>query len=174
MEIDEGAAKDNWTVDCLGAGGSMDMQAMLETTEKALDSLLANGAVEDMRREDAVNFKCLTTRWKKGWAHERRRVKARFVARECMWPEHREDLFSPWATHSATRVIDFTALKLSMKTLEVDAVDPHFQAREHEEVVVEPSAECLERPELGKTRTLCGDRDQGDDRQGRTGWSTGR
>ena len=35
-KIDEGAAKDTWTVDCLGGGA----------TKKALDSLLAHGVVE--------------------------------------------------------------------------------------------------------------------------------
>ena len=43
---------DTWT-DCLGAGGELDRQAADEATEKALDSLLAHGVVEDMKREDA-------------------------------------------------------------------------------------------------------------------------
>ena len=60
--LDEDAAGDTWT-DCLGAGGELDRQAADEAIEKALDSLLAHGFVEDMRREDAKGFKTLTTRW---------------------------------------------------------------------------------------------------------------
>ena len=60
--LDEDAAEDTWT-DCLGAGGQLDRQAADEAIEKALDSLLAHGFVEDMRREDAKGFKTLTTRW---------------------------------------------------------------------------------------------------------------
>ena len=43
----------------------------------------------------------------------------------------REDLFSHGATHSAGRVLDFTALKLGLETLEADAVDVFSQAPEH-------------------------------------------
>ena len=59
--LDEDAAGDTWT-DCLEAGGELDMQAAAEATEKALESLLAHGVVEDMKREDAKGFKTLTTR----------------------------------------------------------------------------------------------------------------
>ena len=59
---DEGAATDTPTVVRLGGGGAKDKQAEPEATKKALDSLLAHGVVEDMMREDAVNFKFLTTR----------------------------------------------------------------------------------------------------------------
>ena len=48
-------------------GGELDRQAADEATEKALDSLLAHGVVEDMKREDAKGFKTLTTRWDKQW-----------------------------------------------------------------------------------------------------------
>ena len=65
-------------------------------------------------------------------AHERRRVQA----------EHREDVSSFVATHSAGRVFDFTALKLGLETFEAEAVDADYQAPEHEEVVVELAAEC--------------------------------
>ena len=65
--------------------------------------------------------------------------------REYKWAEHREDLFSPGATHSASRVIDFLALKMGLETFEADAVDAYYQAPEHEEVVVEPAQEYLER-----------------------------
>ena len=54
--LDEDAAGDTWT-DCLGAGGDLDRQAAEEATEKALDSLLAHGVVEDMKRKDAKGFK---------------------------------------------------------------------------------------------------------------------
>ena len=64
--LEEDAAGDTWT-GCLGAGGELDRQAADEETEKALDSLLAHGVVEDMKREDAKGFKTLTTRWDKHW-----------------------------------------------------------------------------------------------------------
>ena len=54
--LDEDAAGDTRT-DCLGASGEIDRQAADEATEKALDSLLAHGFVEDMKREDAKGFK---------------------------------------------------------------------------------------------------------------------
>ena len=84
--------EDTWT-DCLGAGGELDRQAETEATEKALDSLLAHGVVEDMKREEAKKFKSLTTRWEKGWKMKNSewKMKVRFVGREYTWAEHRED-----------------------------------------------------------------------------------
>ena len=73
------------------------------------------------------------------------KMKVRFVVREYKWAEHREDLFSPGATHSASRVIDFLALKMGLETFEADAVDAYYQAPEHEEVFLEPAPEYLER-----------------------------
>ena len=64
-EIDKDAATDKWTT--AWVGGALDKQAVIDATEKALDSLLAHGVVEDVKRDDAVNFKFLTTRWEKGW-----------------------------------------------------------------------------------------------------------
>ena len=61
------------------------------------------------------------------------------------WAEYREDLFSPGATQSAGRMIDFVALKMGLETFEADAVDAYYQAPEHEEVVVESAPEYLER-----------------------------
>ena len=118
-----------------------------EATEKALDSLLAHGVAEDMKREDAKGFKQLTTRWDKRWRVKdgEWKMKVRFVGREYKWAEYREDLFFCWTTHSASRVIDFLALKTGLETSEADAVDAHYQAPEHQEVVVEPAPECLER-----------------------------
>ena len=60
--FDHDAAEDTWA-DFLGARGEVDKQVEVEATEKALDSLLAPGVVEDMKREDAAKFKSLTTRW---------------------------------------------------------------------------------------------------------------
>ena len=40
---------------------------------------------------------------------------------------------------------DFLALKMGLETFEADAVDAYYQAPEHEEVVVEPAPEYLER-----------------------------
>ena len=95
-EIDADAATNTWTADCLGGGGALDKQAEIEATEKALDGLLAHGVVEDMKQDGALNFKFLTTRWEKGCRVEdgEWKTKARFVAREYKWAEHREDLFS--------------------------------------------------------------------------------
>ena len=113
---DEDAAGDTWT-DCLGAGGELDRQAADEATEKALDSLLAHGYVEDMKREDAKGFKTLTTRWDKRWRMKdgEWKMKVRFVGREYKWAEHREDFFSSGATPSASRVMDFLALKMGLE-----------------------------------------------------------
>ena len=49
-----------------------------------------------MRREDASNFKFLTTQWENGWRMKngQQNMKVRFLARECQCAEHREDLFS--------------------------------------------------------------------------------
>ena len=73
------------------------------------------------------------------------KMKVGFVGREYMGAEHREDLFSSGATHSAGRVMDFLALKMDLGTFETDAVDAFCQAPEHEEVVVEPAPAHLER-----------------------------
>ena len=107
------------------AGGELDRQAADEAIKKALASLLAQGVVEDMKREDAKGFKTLTTRWDKRWRMKdgEWKMKVRFVGREYKWAEHREDLFSPGATHSASRVIDFLALKTGLETFEADAVN---------------------------------------------------
>ena len=106
--LDEDAAGGTWT-DCLGAGGELDGQAADEATEKALDSWLAHGVVEEMEREDAKGFKTLTTRWDKRWRMKdgKWKMKVRFVGREYKHAEHREDFFSPGATHSASRAADF-------------------------------------------------------------------
>ena len=108
---------------------------------------MAHGVVEDMKREDATKCKSLTTRWEKVWRMKdgERKMKVRFVGRECKLAEHREDLFSPGATRSAGRVIDFLALKMGLETFEAHAVDEHYQASAYEEVVVEPALEYLER-----------------------------
>ena len=81
--LDEDGAGDTWS-ECLGAGGELDMQAAAEATEKALDSLLAHGVVEDMKRADAKGFKTLTTRWDNRWWMKdgEWKMKVRFVGRE--------------------------------------------------------------------------------------------
>ena len=73
------------------------------------------------------------------------KMKVRFVGREYKWEGHRADLFSPGATQSAGRMIYFLALKMGLEPFEADAVDAYYQAPEHEEVVVEPALEYLER-----------------------------
>ena len=123
--VDEDAAGDTWT-DCLGAGGELDMPSAAEATEKALYSLLANGVVEDMKRENANGFNTLTTRWEKRWRMKdgEWKMKVRFVGREYKWAEHSEDLFPLGATHSASRAIDFLALKMGLETFEACAGVP--------------------------------------------------
>ena len=106
--LDEDAGGDTWP-DCLGAGGELDRQA-------------ADEAIEDMQREDAKGFKTLTTRWDKRWRMKDGEWKMKVVGREYKWAEHREDLFSPGATHSASRVVDFLELKMGLETFEADAV----------------------------------------------------
>ena len=88
--------QDTWA-DCLGRAASSTRQAEAEATEKALDSLLAHGVVEDVKRVGATNFKFLTTHWENGWRMKDGcwKMKVRFVSREYKWAEHREDLFSP-------------------------------------------------------------------------------
>ena len=73
------------------------------------------------------------------------KMKIRFVGPEYKWVEHREDLFSLGATHSAGREIDFLALKMEFETFEAGGVGAYYQAPEYEEVVVRPAPECLER-----------------------------
>ena len=86
------------------------------------------------------------------------------VGREHNWAEHREDLFSPRATQSANRVIDFLALKMGLETFESYAVDAYYQAPEHEEVVVAPAPEYLERLAKAGRRQLLGRRAAGQSR----------
>ena len=113
-----------------------------------------------MKREDAKGFKTLTKRWDKRWKMKdgEWKMKVRFDGREYKQTQHREDLFSPGATHSASRVIDFLALKMGVETFEADAVDAHHQALEHEEMVVwEPTPSTLnDMPKLEGTQTSCG------------------
>ena len=80
--FDNDAAKDTWA-DCPGAGGELERQAEDVATEKALDSLLAHGVVEDVKRDDATKFKSLTTRWdKRGEMKDGKwKMKLRFVGR---------------------------------------------------------------------------------------------
>ena len=79
-----------------------------------------------------------------------------FLAREYKWAVHRVDLFSPEATHSAGRVIDFIALKLGLETFEADAVDPYCQASENEDVVVEPAGRSIWQWFWWTNKVLCG------------------
>ena len=39
------------------------------------------------------------------------KMKVRFVGREYKWAKHREDLFSFGATHSVSRVMDFSSIE---------------------------------------------------------------
>ena len=100
-------------------------------------------------------------------------MKFRIDGREYEWAEHREDLFFPGATHSASRVIDFQALKMGLETFEADAVDACCQALEHEEVVVELAPECLERLTKAGRDTSCGDHGVSCHRETRSGLRAG-
>ena len=56
-------------------------------------------------------------------------MKVRFVVRQYNWAEHREDLYCPGATLSASRAIDFLALKMGLETCEANGADAVFHAR---------------------------------------------
>ena len=120
-----------------------------------------------MKCEDATKFKSMTTRWEKGWKEKNGvwKMKVRFVGREYKWAEHREDLFSPGATHSAGRIIDFLALKMGLETFEADAVTRTSRLQSTSNAS----------PKLEGTQTLCGDYDvscPGGVQQVRAGWNT--
>ena len=68
-------------------------QAAAEATEKASDSLLAHGVLEDMKRENAEGFKSLTTRWDKRWKMKDGdwKMKVRFVDETFSVQSTRED-----------------------------------------------------------------------------------
>ena len=55
-----------------GAGGKLDKQGEAEATEKALDSLLAHGVVEDTKLEDATKIQVPGDALGKGLANEGR------------------------------------------------------------------------------------------------------
>ena len=172
--LDEDAAGDTWT-DCLGASGELDRQEADEATEKALDSWLAHGVVEDMKREDTKGFKTLTARWDKRWRMKdgEWKMKVRFFGREYIWAERREDLFSPGATHAASRVIDFLALKMGLEKFEADAVDAYYQAPEHEQVVVELRRNTGHRHRVAFEKAVCqGDVQAGQKLGGTRRWNS--
>ena len=86
-------------------------------------------------------------------------------------------MFSLGATQSASRVIDFLALKMGLKTFEAEAVDAYYQALEPEEVVVEPAQEYLERlakagRDNGHGVAIAAVSCQGDAQRVRAGWNT--
>jgi hypothetical protein len=121
-----------------------------EATQAALDKLIENGVFKDIPRSEALCHKHITSRWEKQWRlkgdTKEYELKVRFVGREYKWQELRDDLFAPGATHSCGRIIDYLSLKNSgWTTFELDAVDAFYQAPEHENVVVDPPEEYLER-----------------------------
>ena len=120
--LDEDAAGDTWT-DCLGAGGEHGRQAAAEATEKALDSLLAHGGIQDS--DDAMG---------QTLEDEGRRVE-----------DEGQILWTRVQMGRAQRRLVFSWSDACLETFEADAVDAYFQAPEHEEVVVEPAPEYLER-----------------------------
>ena len=77
-----------------------------------------------MKRDDAVNFKFLTTRWETGWRTKdgEWKIKVRCVARE-----------KTGTTHSAGRA------KSGLETFEADAVAPQHEG------VARPAPDVLER-----------------------------
>ena len=114
-------------------------------TEAALDRLLANGVVRDIRRDDGAGMKQLTPRWEKTWRKRNNEweYKVRFVGREYKWQEFREDLFDPGASYCTGRIVDVVSLKRRAPTFTLDCTDAFHQTPELDDVVVEPPEEYL-------------------------------
>ena len=96
--------------------------------------MLAHGVVEVMKREVATIFKSLATRWHKRWKVKNGEWKGQIRwSRVQMGRAQRRCIFS-WSD-TFCRSNDS----------EADALDAYYQAPEHEDVVVEPAPEYLER-----------------------------
>ena len=108
------------------AGGERDKAAETEVAEEALESFLPHRVAEDMSRDEAEGVMFLTSRLEKGWSMKDGEwtTKVRFLATESQWAEHREDVLSPGATHSAGRVIDFIAYKSGLGDVRVRRSGP--------------------------------------------------
>ena len=120
------------------------------STTICLDKLEGAGVYEVVPISFAQeNLAYISARWERRWVWNKEsaewEVKSRYVAREfkAMDPT-RDDLFVPGAAHSTGRVIDFVAAKEDMVTVEVDAVDAHYNAEETEPVYVNAPAEFLQ------------------------------
>ncbi|CAK0881954.1 unnamed protein product, partial [Prorocentrum cordatum] len=118
-------------------------------TLEHLQSLLDHGVGEDIPKSEARGMKHITTRWEKQWrwkpARQEWQRTVRFVCREFRWQEWRDDLFTPGSAPISNRLIDFAALKRGFEVMTLDATDAVYQAPEHEDVVVDPPQEYLDR-----------------------------
>ena len=54
-------------------------------------------------------------------------VRARLLARQYKWREHREDLFAPSSTSNTSRIIDYIAVKKGYATCTADATRAFFK-----------------------------------------------
>ena len=148
----EVTAADTRSVACLGAGGTSNAHAEAEATEKAQFALVRSGRGHEACRRERLLVSHDTLGG--SLADEREwTMKVRLVAQEYKWVGHRENFFSPGATHSTEKGIALLALKLGLDTFEADAVDAYFPALEHEEVIVEPAPEYLTRLEAAGKNT---------------------
>ncbi|CAK0847992.1 unnamed protein product, partial [Prorocentrum cordatum] len=129
----------------VGAQDELDKKLTLEN----LQSLLDHGVGEDIPKSEARGMKHIATRWENQWrwkpARQEWQRKVRFVCREFRWQEWRDDLFTPGSAPISNRLIDFVALKRGFEVMALDATDAFYQAPEHEDVVVDPPQEYLDR-----------------------------
>ncbi|CAK0797434.1 unnamed protein product, partial [Prorocentrum cordatum] len=99
-----------------------------ELTLEHLQSLLDHGVGEDIPKSEARGMKHITTRWEKQWRSGAR-----------------DDLFTPGSAPISNRLVEFVALKRGFEVITLDATDAFYQAPEHEDVVVDPPQEYLDR-----------------------------
>ncbi|CAK0865232.1 unnamed protein product [Prorocentrum cordatum] len=131
----------------------LDVDAQDELDKKLtlehLQSLLDHGVGEGAPKSEARGMKHITTRWEKQWtwkpARQEWQRKVRFVCREFRWQEWRDDLFTPGSAPISNRLIDFVALKRGFEVMTLDATGAFYRAPEHEDVVVDPPQEYLDR-----------------------------
>ena len=100
--------------------------------------------------------KFIAARWEKvpKWGEENDWiVKARWVGREYKWQEFRDDLHTPGAGASSSRVIDRMACEREVPTFIGEASDAFFHADEEEPAWKRPPPEYLERRRKAKKDT---------------------
>ena len=86
----------------------------------------------------AVGRTRVSTRWEIGWSNTKKKVKARFVAREFKRLALRHDLFAVSSAHDTGRMIDFVAIQLALRVFTFDLTNAFLHVPEEEEVYVDP------------------------------------